>query len=246
MFEVAALDADTNLSFPASFGWLVQDDVTPPTLTMKKPAADALLRKRTVVVQWSGTDSGSGLARFEVMQKDGLSGSAVLVQSNLSSSLTLNGAPAGTYCFQVTAVDREDNSKSGAERCAAVPLDDSALVYTGPVTPVTPDGALDSTATRMTGAGSTSFTFTGRNVGVLFRKGPDLGKVRVSLDDGAGKIVDLYGANPKAVWWKKAFASSGPHTVVIAWTGQRNSGSSASDVALDGVAAIAESAPQPS
>jgi len=70
--------------------------VTPPTLTMKKPAADALLQKRTVVVKWSGSDSGSGLARFEVMQKDGLSGSAVLVQSNLSSSLTLNGAPAGT------------------------------------------------------------------------------------------------------------------------------------------------------
>lgn len=244
-FAVAALDGGGSLSFPAVQDWHVQDDITPPSLAMKKPAVDALLTARTIAVQWTATDADSGLDRVEVRQTEGLSGTPVLVQSGLARSFTLNDAASGTYCYQVTAFDRQGNSRTGKDRCAAVPLDDRELGFTGPVTLLALPAAFDATATRMTGAGSTSFTFTGRNVGVLFRKGPDLGKALFSADGGAGKVVDLYGSKPKALWWTKAFASSGPHTVTVTWLGTKSSSSTAADVAVDGVAAIADAAPQP-
>jgi hypothetical protein len=244
-FSVSALDGAGNLSFPAAFDWTVQDDLTPPTLSMKKPAKDSLLSSRAVLSQWSGTDDQSGIDRYEATEQVGLSGTPMIVQTGPGASFAVTGAASGTYCFRVTAFDREGNSTTGPQRCAAVPLDDRALAFTGPVTLVASSGAFDSTVTRLTGAGSTSFTFTGRRLGVLFRKGPDLGKATVSVDGGAAKTVDLYGSNAKALWWTQAFGSSGPHTVRVGWTGQKNAQSTATDVAIDGVAAIADAAPQP-
>jgi hypothetical protein len=223
----------------------VQDDLTPPTLAMKKPAVDSFLAARTVAVQWSGSDDGSGIGHYDLAERVGLSGTPSVVQSSPATTFTVYGAASGTYCFQVTAFDKEGNSKTGGLRCAAVPLDDRLLSPTGPVALTAPAGAFDSTVTRLVGAGSTSFSFTGRRVGVLFRKGPDVGKASISVDGGTGKVIDLYGTSAKAYWWTEAFATSGPHTVLIRWTGQKNKVSTSADVAIDGVAAIAESAPQP-
>ncbi len=245
-FAVAALDAAGNLSTPATHTWLVQDDVTPPTLAMKKPADDELLASRKVLAQWSGTDDGSGLDRFEVTRRSGIGAPGGLVFSGIGNSFTITIAPSGTYCFRVTAFDREGNSAVGPERCSAVPLDDRELVYTGPTTLAAPSAAFDSTVTRMTGAGSTMFTFTGRRYGVLFRKGPDLGKAIVTVDGGTSKVVNLWAERSKLSWWSRVLGPSAPHTVRIAWTGQKDADSTGTDVAVDGVAAIAESAPQPS
>jgi hypothetical protein len=244
-FSVSALDGAGNLSFPATFDWTAQDDLTPPRLTMKLPAADSFLRTRNLVAQWSGMDDGSGLDRFEVSERVGPSGSPSVVQAGAESSFTESPAASGTYCFQVTAFDREGNSTTGPLRCAGVPLDDRALAYTGPVAQPAVGAAFDSTVTQLTGAGSTSFKFSGRRVGILFRKGPDLGKARVSVDGGAAKIVDLYGSMSKALWWTLGFGASGPHAVQVSWSGRKNSRSTGTDVLLDGVAAIADAAPQP-
>jgi hypothetical protein len=244
-FSVSALDAGDNLSLPVTFGWTVQTDVTPPLITMKKPAADTLLTTRKVLAQWSSTDSGSGLDHIELTQKDGLSGTPVLVQSNLASSFTIVSAASGTYCFRATSFDRQGNQASGATRCAAVPLDDRDLSYTGPTAPAAPSAAFDATVTRLTGAGSATFTFTGRRYGVRFRKGPDLGKASVTLDGGAPKIIDLYAGSSKPSWWTQQFDTSGPHTVRIAWTGQKNSSATGTDVSVDAVATISDDPPNP-
>ena len=185
------------------------------------------------------------MARYEVTQKDGLSATPVLVQSGMATTRTLAPAASGTYCFRVTAVDREGNSKTGQERCAAVPVDDRALTYSGPVTLDALSAGFDGTVTRMTGAGSTTVTFTGRRLGLLLRKGPDLGKARITVDGGTPKTVDLYNSSAKFLWWTQVYPSSGPHSVVFAWSGLKNSSSTGWDVAVDGVAAISEAPPQP-
>jgi hypothetical protein len=223
----------------------VQDDLTPPTLAMKLPTVDSFLTSRTVTVRWSGSDEGSGIDRYDLAEQVGLSGTPSVVQSSPSSTFTVNVAASGTYCFQVTAFDREGNSKTGGLRCAAVPLDDRSLTFTGPVALASDGGAFDATVTRLIGAGSTSFTFTGRRVGVLFRRGPNVGKASISVDGGTGKVVDLYGTTAKALWWTRAFPTSGPHTVEVRWTGHKDNSATSADVAIDGVAAIAEAAPQP-
>jgi N-acetylglucosamine-6-sulfatase len=245
-FSVSALDGDGNLSFPASFGWTVLDDLTPPTLTMKLPAADSFRSSRGVAVQWSGDDgTGSGIARYDVAERVGLGGDPSLVHSGPATSFTVNPADTGTYCFRVTAFDHEGNSTTGPQRCTAVPLDDRDLSFSGPVTLQSPTGAFDGTVTRMTGPGGASFSFTGRRVGVLFREGPDLGKAAVSVDGGTPKLVDLYDTSTKGFWWTRAFDGSGPHVVRVAWSRQHNDSSTGLDVAVDGVAAIADAPPVP-
>jgi N-acetylglucosamine-6-sulfatase len=243
-FSVSALDPNGNLSFPATYGWDVVPELTPPTLTMKLPAADSLLTRRAVVAAWSGGDD-SGIGRFDLTERVGLDGAPAQVQSGMATSHTRDGADSGTYCYRVTAYDRVGNSTTGPLRCAAVPVDDRALSFTGPVSQDATSGAFDGTVTRLTGAGTASFTFTGRRCGVLFRTGPGLGLASVSLDGGPGKLVDLYAATPKAAWWTRAFSVVGSHTVRVAWTGRRNFSAGGTDVALDGVGAISEAAPRP-
>jgi hypothetical protein len=244
-FAVAALDAEGNLSAPAAHTWLVKDDVVPPNLIMKKPADDELLPSRKVLAQWTGTDDGSGLDRFELTQKNGLGAPAVLVYSGLLNAYTITAAPAGTYCFRVSAFDREGNTVTGPQRCGAVPLDDRELVYTGPTSLVAPPAAFESTGTRMTGAGSATFTFTGRRYGVVFRKGPDLGKATVTVDGGTPKVVDLWAGKNGVSRFSQILGASAPHTVRIAWTGQNNVESTGTDIVVDAVSAIAEDPPQP-
>ena len=97
----------------------------------------------------------------------------------------------------------------------------------------------------MTAAGSfTEFMCSARRVGVLFRKGPDLGDATVRVD-GVARVVHLYAATPKPVWWAAAYASIGSHTVRVRWRGTKDSTSSGTDVALDGVACIGNGLPQP-
>jgi N-acetylglucosamine-6-sulfatase len=244
VLSVFALDPDGNLSLPATYRWEVVPELTPPTLTMKLPAADELLRQRAVLGGWAGSDD-SGIGRYELTEGAGLGGRPVLVQSSKATSFTRAAADSGTYCYQVTAYDTVGNSTIGPLRCAAVPLDDRGLSFTGPVTAELSAGSFDDTVTRLTGTGSASFTFTGRRCGVLFRMGPDMGKAAVSVDGGTGKLVDLYATTSRPVWWTAQFADVGFHTVQVAWTGHRSDASGGTDVALDGVAAISEAAPQP-
>jgi hypothetical protein len=169
----------------------------------------------------------------------------VVVQSSTANSYSLPNAAAGTYCFQVTAFDREGNSKAGAVRCAAVALDDRSLTYTGLTARTAPPAALDGTVTRLTGAGSTSFTCSCRALGIMFRRGSDVGKAGVAIDGRSRKNVDLYSTGSKVLWWTQAFPSVGPHTVTVSWTGLKSKSATTTDVAIDGVGAIADAAPQP-
>ncbi|MCL4368285.1 MAG: hypothetical protein M1337_03840 [Actinobacteria bacterium] len=69
-----------------------------------------------------------------------------------------------------------------------------------------------------------SLPFTGTYLAWIARTGPSYGIAQVTLDGGTPVLVDLY--NPttfnRRLVWSMSSLNTGPHTVKIAWTGQRN------------------------
>ncbi|MBI4674650.1 MAG: hypothetical protein HY741_23645 [Chloroflexi bacterium] len=80
-----------------------------------------------------------------------------------------------------------------------------------------------------------TFKFTGASVAWIARKGPDMGKAKVTIDGVDKGIVDLYRATEQ--WqFKKNYKNltNAKHTLVITVTGTKNAQSSARTVGVDG------------
>jgi hypothetical protein len=102
---------------------------------------------------------------------------------------------------------------------------DPNLVYTGTWTSSSSSTLSGGTMKYTFGAGaSVTISFTGTYLAWIARTGASYGIAQVTLDGGTPVLVDLYSSatfNQQAVW-STGPLSSGPHTVKIAWTGQRN------------------------
>lgn len=95
-----------NVSLPVSDTILL--DTLPPTSTIASlPATVAQLR---LSLGWSGGDTGSGLAYYDIQMKDGVTGtwSSMLDQTSALST-TLQVQAGHTYCFRSRATDRAGN-----------------------------------------------------------------------------------------------------------------------------------------
>ena len=71
----------------------------------------------------------------------------------------------------------------------------------------------------------------------IAKKSPAYGKAKVTVDGGAAKIVDLYSTSTswKQKVWDSGALKAGPHTVVIAWTGQKTDGSTGTNINIDAI-----------
>lgn len=92
-----------------------------------------------------------------------------------------------------------------------------------------------------------TIVFTGPELRLLCTKGPNWGKLRVTLDHGTPEIIDLYKArnpnDPYGQWWRETVFSRsamklGPHELTLEWTGDKNPASSSTQVNYDGVRII--------
>lgn len=242
-FSVQAVDGVQHVSAATSFTWTVEAsaDTTPPTLTMKAPATDAILNGTAIRASWSGSDD-VGIVRYEVYERVGTQGMQVLVQSDLATSYSRTGDLGATYCYQVLAYDSAGNVGVGPERCVGVPLDDrsSSVVSSGAVTQIGATSAYQGTLTVLDGAGQqVELTFTGRRVVVLARKGPTEGKVEVWIDGTLRRSVDLYFSSVRdKVFVFSASLTYGRHTLTLVWEGAKNIASSGTQVSLDGIGYI--------
>jgi len=80
-----------------------------------------------------------------------------------------------------------------------------------------------------------TFRFTGTQVALHAVRDVDQGIMSVSIDGGASQNVDDYASsrNASGVVWTSAVLGSGSHTLTITNTGQRNSASSGTNIAID-------------
>ncbi|WP_154402741.1 hypothetical protein [Nocardioides speluncae] len=164
---------------PEDFVFTQVIDGVGPTSRIAAPNAVRLLPKRSIPVTWTGTDSLSGVASYDVNVRiapvDGAFAAAKpWLNRTTSKSKTYAGLRGRTYCFQVRARDRHENLGAGSpEKCDAVPLDDRDLTRSSGWTPTSVSGAYERTALT------------------AIRKGASLKRVvlakRITLDAWAGK-----------------------------------------------------------
>jgi N-acetylmuramoyl-L-alanine amidase len=88
--------------------------------------------------------------------------------------------------------------------------------------------------------GAMTIKFNGNYLAWIAKVGPQYGKARVSVDGGAPVTVDLYSSAvqyQKSVW-NTGMLSTGAHTVVIEWTGTKNTSATAYNLSVDAFSVI--------
>jgi hypothetical protein len=208
-----------------------------------QPAPDTIGKDGNIKAKWEGSDN-VGVDRYDLYEKEGLSGVPELVQSSTSRTFQTTGDPGTTYCYYVQAFDAAGNSATSDERCAAVPHDDrsSSLVYSGAVVETSPSGAYFGTLTVLDGAGQEAeFAFTGRKFSILAQRNPSSGRADIYVDGVLDGTADLYASSVKEqAFVYTATLPEGTHTIEIRWTGAKKAQSSGTALSLDGIAAISE------
>ncbi|MBA2362765.1 MAG: hypothetical protein H0V86_04460 [Chloroflexia bacterium] len=226
----------------------VLDDTTPPTATLTTPRYSTLLSSALQFpVTWSGADTGSGVAGYEVQRYDAgwkpwlrvARTGATFGENNQPVAL----APGRTYALRLRAYDRAGNMGAWTTpKYTTVPYDDAVLGYSGAWRSVAASEYdhyrrtthyADASGARMT------FRFHGRNVAWLAAKGPNKGKAQVWIDGVHVATVDLYSSRSQLrtlVYRKYLGSRNAYHTIQIRVLGQKNAASTGARIDVDGVA----------
>lgn len=204
--------------------------------TVSAPAASlangAALAKTTVPVRvaWSGSDTGSGLARFELEMSTNGGGYVPLA---LPSPTVTNLAPAlrpgsASYRFRTRAVDAAGNASAWAHgpifHVRQLQESGAGIRYAGTWSRGSAAAALGGRYRSTTRAGaSVSFTFTGRSIAWVAHKATALGSARVYIDGRSAGVVNLRASSNvwRTVAFSRTWATSGRHTIKIVGLGTR-------------------------
>lgn len=182
-----------------------------------------------LTLTWSGSDEigGSGLDHYELAVSVNGGPWATLLGSISGTSVNVTAAASGKVAYAVRAIDKAGNEGGWAHGVNLAPSlvqqTSSAVKYVGAWTlyksSATSGGNLKYS--KVKNAYST-FTFTGRAIGLVSLKGLGRGSVKVYVDGKLKATVSLYktGASQyRLVVWKYAFSTSAKHTVKLVVVG---------------------------
>ena len=108
-------------------------DTTAPSVPKLASPTSTFQLQRDFGVSWSSTDSGSGVASYDLRYRGapynrGFGSYVTWKSATSAKSASFTGTPGYTYCLSARATDNAGNvSGWSAERCTAVPLDDRGL-----------------------------------------------------------------------------------------------------------------------
>jgi hypothetical protein len=83
-------------------------DSVPPSISITSPEPDAVVGSSSVTVEWTASDDGSGIDRFEVR----VDGGAATVLPGTATSHIVTGLANGVHAIVVTAIDGAGNTRS--------------------------------------------------------------------------------------------------------------------------------------
>jgi hypothetical protein len=183
----------------------------------------------TMTLSWTGSDSGSGVASYDVRQSVDGSAWATIASKTTDTVLQTSVSPGHAYRFMVRARDRAGNVGSWSGGWAWYPQlvqeSHGDLAYTGGWSSED-DGDFSADGARFaTDAGATvKYTFSGRAVSWVTQLGPDSGEVEVYLDGDLVATVDTHAdaTIERFVAFTRGWSSDGKHTIklVVVGTGR--------------------------
>ena len=196
-----------------------------------------------VKVNWSATDSGSGVARYDVQRSvDGGTFIDVALSSATQTSVTPMLEPGRSYRYQVRAQDGAGNWtgwKPGPSFTVDVVQEsNSAIGYVGAWSTQSLASAYGGGLQYASARGdSASLTFSGgTSVAWVSSKGKDRGVAEVWLDGVKVKTADLFASTAqwrRVTYAKNQVSASQPHTIEVRTLGTKNASSSGTRVDAD-------------
>jgi len=210
---------------PVKTDTIVLDTVAPTVTAPRRGlvAGTALANGAiTTRIPWSGSDLGSGIARYELAQQtDG--GAWTTVSTTLTSpTATRSLSTERTYRFRVRAVDRASNvgawTYGDTFRVSRFSEGNSRITYSGTWSTSRSSAFWGGVARASSQAGArASITFTGRTIAWIASMGPTRGKADVLVNGVKVATVDLYSttARHQQVVWVGTWSSAASRTVSI-------------------------------
>jgi uncharacterized repeat protein (TIGR01451 family) len=149
---------------------------------------------RAISIRWRASDSGSGVATFDVRYRAApVTGGFGPYQNWLTAtrdrSGTFTGTYGATYCFSFRATDYDGNTSAWTDdRCASVQLPPIALRHTSGWIRSGLDGGL---RTRKTGASLSLDGVFARRIVLSALTGPTYGQIKVSWNGRVLRTINL-------------------------------------------------------
>ena len=201
-------------------------DTTPPTAiapTWRLVNGSAISAGRTTVrLAWSGSDTTSGIDRYELAQSTDGGGWTSVSTSLTATSLDRALAHGHAYRFRVRAVDTAGNVGAWMTgptfRLTHYGESSSKVTYSGSWSTSTSSVYWGGKARASSQAGAkATLTFTGRSVEVVSRKGPARGKAQIYVNGVLKATVDLYASSyqNQRVVWAGSWSSSASRTITV-------------------------------
>ncbi len=179
-----------------------------------------------VTVSWTGTDTGSGIASYDVARSYDGGAYATIASATTATSINWTMTPGHNYRFQVRARDKAGNLSAWVTTSTWYPVltqDSSAsLVYAGAWT--ASSNAANSGASvkgSSTTGDSVSYTFSGRAVSWVTTLGATAGEVQVWVDGVLASTVDTSAATTayRQVVFGKSWSTYASHTIKLVVVG---------------------------
>ena len=231
--SASVTDAGAQLGPAGAISSKVTIDRSKPTATTPRPT----LRKGVEIggsakaalpmtLSWSGSDSGSGIAGYDVRLSTDGGAWHKLASATTATSLQTTVTPGHSYRFKVRARDKAGNVGSWAGGYAWSPAlvqeSTSSLKYAGAWSKQADDDFSADAARSASDAGaSVTYTFSGRAVAWVTRLAPDAGAVKVYIDGDLAATVDTAGdaTTERFVAFTKSWSSYGKHTIKLVVVG---------------------------
>ena len=179
-----------------------------------------------VRVSWSGTDTGSGIASYDVGRSFDGGAYATIASATTATSIDWTMTPGHTYRFRVRARDKAGNVgayvTTSTWSSALTQNSSGSLSYTGAWATSSNAAHSGGSVKSSSAAGaSVSYTFSGRAVAWVTTLRPDSGAVQVWVDGALAGTVDTYAAATayRQVVFSKAWSSYASHTIKLVVVG---------------------------
>lgn len=152
------------------------------------------------------------------------------------SSSTTTEAPTTTTEAPTTTTEAPTTTLPPLPAVTRFEDDNPGVEFTGNWATSTDDAYSDRSFQHANGSGATAtITFYGSSLAWIAKQGPSYGIAEVTLDGADPITVDLYSAEIlyQHIAWETGPLTEGPHTVKIAWTGDRNEAASGANISVD-------------
>lgn len=177
-------------------------------------------------LSWGGTDSGSGIASYDVARSYDGGAYVTLASATTATAMDTTMNPGHSYRFRVRARDRAGNVGAWVYAStwysSLLQQTSTSITYSGAWTSVSSSAHSGASARYSTAANaSASVTFSGRGIAWVTTLRPTSGVVRVYFDGSLVATIDTYAATTsyRQIVYSRAWSSYGTHTLKLVVVG---------------------------